>query len=87
MVSKPEIICDLNQKKFLNLEEAIAYLGFGSKDTFQQWREAGCQYKDRSGKVRTTFLKYLKVGKRIVYRRMDIDDFMYHFKVDQNILR
>lgn len=87
MRAKPETYCDISTKTFLNLEEAIAYIGFGSKDTFQQWREVGSPYKDRSGKQRKAKLKYHKVGKSIVYRRNDIDDFMHHFRIDQTVIR
>lgn len=60
-------ICDLSTKKWLNLQEAIAYLGFGSKGLFQEWRETGK-------------LPYYKVGKMIVYKRKDIDDFIQTHK-------
>jgi len=76
-MTKPEIICDLNQKKWLNLQEAAAYLGFGSKDTFQNWRE-GVQVSSRSKKM--IFLKFYKTGKNIVYKRTDIDNFLEEYQ-------
>ncbi|QZT38693.1 helix-turn-helix domain-containing protein [Halosquirtibacter xylanolyticus] len=57
------IFCDINTKKWLSLEEAITYLGFGSKDLFRRWRENGV-------------LTYYKLGKRIVYKRADIDKYI-----------
>ena len=71
MKSKPEITCDLNNKKWLNLSEAIIYLGYGSKDTFLKWREG---IKDPRGKIKQ--LKYYKNGKNIIYRRTDLDAFL-----------
>ncbi|GAB7086048.1 MerR family transcriptional regulator [Marinifilum sp. D737] len=76
-MKKPEIVCDLNQKKWLNLQEAIAYLGFGSKDTFQSWRE-GVRIHSQSNKM--IFLKSYKTGKNIVYKRTDIDNFMEEYQ-------
>lgn len=76
-MTKPEIICDLNQKKWLNLQEAIAYLSFGSKDTFQNWRE-GVKPSSKSEKM--IFLKYYKQGKNIVYKRTDIDNFLEEYQ-------
>ena len=60
MKQSVSIVLDLNQKAWLNLEEAIAYMGFGSKDTFQKWRDSNV-------------LPFSKVGRSIVYRRSDID--------------
>ena len=74
MKDKIKVFCDLNLKKWLNLEEAIKYVGYGSKDTFQSWREG-----IKRGK-KTIFLKYHKVGKNIVYKRIDIDNFLEEFK-------
>lgn len=76
-MKKPEIICDLNQKKWLNLQEAITYMGFGSKDTFQNWRE-GVQIHPDSNKM--IFLKSYKTGKNIVYKRTDIDEFLEEYQ-------
>ncbi|GEM_PF-4527966 len=53
--------CDLNKKKWLSLEEAIVYMGAGSKATLQRWRD-------------NFEIPYAKIGKIIVYRRKDIDD-------------
>jgi len=71
MKHKPKITCDLNNKKWLSLSEAIAYLGYGSKDTFQKWREG---IVDSRGKIKQ--LRYYKTGKNIIYRRIDIDAFL-----------
>lgn len=51
---------DLSTKKWLNLNEAIAYLGFGSKGTFQKWRDE-------------SMIPFSKIGANIVYRRADLD--------------
>ena len=61
------ITCDLSQKKWLNLIEAITYLGFGSKNTFREWRETGK-------------IPYYKPGREIVYQRTDIDSFMKKYR-------
>jgi hypothetical protein len=61
--SRITIVCDLSTKKWLNLEEAVTYLGFGSKGTFQEWRETGK-------------LTYYKPGKIIIYKRTDLDNLM-----------
>ncbi len=45
------------------MEEAIIYLGFGSKSLFQEWRETGR-------------LVYYKPGKKILYKRTDLDKMM-----------
>jgi excisionase family DNA binding protein len=60
-------ICDLSTKKWLNLTEAIIYLGFGSKNTFQQWREKG-------------LLAFYKPGNTILYKRTDLDKFVEKFR-------
>lgn len=54
------ILLDLNQKTWMNFDEARAYIGFGSKDTFQKWRDMNK-------------LPFSKVGNSIVYRRSDLD--------------
>jgi len=66
-MKKPAVICDLNTKKWLNLQEAISYLGYGSKDTFKQWRETG-------------LLTYYKTGRIINYKRTDLDNFMERYR-------
>jgi excisionase family DNA binding protein len=63
-------ICDLSTKKWLNLSEAISYLGFGSKSTFQQWREKG-------------LLTYYKPGNTILYKRTDLDRFVEKFRHEE----
>lgn len=57
------IVCDLSTKKWMNLQEAVAYLGFGSKGLFQEWRETGR-------------LPYYSTGKIIIYKRTDLDKMM-----------
>ncbi len=57
------ITCDLATKKWLNLQEAILYLGYGSKNTFQMWRERG-------------EIAYYKPGNTILYKRTDLDRFV-----------
>jgi excisionase family DNA binding protein len=67
---KASTICDLSTKKWLNLSEAIAYLGFGSKSTFQQWREKG-------------LLTYYKPGNTILYKRTDLDRFVEKYRHEE----
>jgi len=62
-MNKIPIVCDLTSKRWLNMEEAIIYLGFGSKSLFQEWRETGR-------------LVYYKPGKKILYKRTDLDKMM-----------
>lgn len=62
-MTKIPVTCDLSTKKWLNLQEAISYLGFGSKGLFQEWRETGK-------------LPYYKPGKIILYKRSDLDKLM-----------
>ena len=72
MKTKPVIVCDLNNKKWLSLSEAILYIGMGSKDTLQKWREG---IIDSRGKIKQ--LKFYKAGKKnIIYKRTDIDAFL-----------
>ncbi len=66
----------LDKKTWLNMSQAIAYLGFGSKNTFQNWREEGVKSNGRP-----IFLPYHKIGKIIFYKRTDLDKFAEHFKV------
>lgn len=61
------IVCDLSTKKWLNMKEAITYLGFGSKGLFQEWRETGR-------------LPYYKPGRNILYKRTDLDKIMESHK-------
>lgn len=65
--TKIPVICDLTSKKWLSLQEAITYLGFGSKGLFQEWRETGR-------------LTYYKPGKIILYKRADLDRLMENHK-------
>jgi len=55
-----EVTIDLSTKQWLNLEEAITYIGFGCKTTFQKLRD-------------TNKLPFSKLGKNIIYRRSDLD--------------
>jgi len=71
-MNKPTIFCDINTKKWLNLEEAIAYIGYGSKDTFQNWREEGK-------------LNYYRPGKIVLYKRTDLDKFIEQHKVNATL--
>lgn len=61
------VMCDLTSKKWLNMKEAITYLGFGSKGLFQEWRETGQ-------------LPYYKPGRNILYKRTDLDKIMESHK-------
>lgn len=61
------VVCDLTTKRWLNLQEAITYLGFGSKSLFQEWRETGR-------------LTYYKPGRTILYKRTDLDKLMEQHK-------
>jgi excisionase family DNA binding protein len=63
MKKEISVIIDISTKKWLNLNEAIAYLGYGSKGLFQEWRETGR-------------LPYYKPGKNILYKRTDLDRFV-----------
>lgn len=58
-----QVVCNLNEKKWLNKDEAIAYMSFGSKDTLQKLRD-------------TNKLPFAKLGRSIVYRRTDIDNLL-----------
>ncbi len=67
MKSNSNVTCDISTKKWLNLKEAILYLGFGSKNTFQMWRERG-------------EISYYKPGNTILYKRSDLDKFIERHK-------
>ncbi len=69
MKKKPQTNCDLNQKTWLNLPEAIVYIGFGSKETFKELRKTGK-------------LPYHKPGREILYKRSDLDKFMEKHRVE-----
>ncbi len=66
-MEKPQIVCDLNTKTWFNLEEAIAYLGYGSRKQFQIWREEGV-------------LTFYQKNKNITYKRTDLDRFMERYR-------
>ena len=57
---KQEVTVDITKKKWLNLDEAIAYIGFGSPATFLKWRNEG-------------ILSFVRIGGTVLYRRTDID--------------
>lgn len=63
METRNTVTIDISTKKWLNLQEAIAYLGFGSKGLFQEWRESGK-------------LPHYKPGKMIIYKKSDLDKMM-----------
>lgn len=67
MDNRIPVMCDLTSKKWLNMKEAITYLGFGSKGLFQEWRETGR-------------LPYYKPGRNILYKRTDLDKIMESHK-------
>lgn len=50
-MSKVSVICDINTKLFFNQDEAVAFLGFGSKDFFRESRKnKKLKYKYLAGK-------------------------------------
>ena len=67
MDKKKEIqtICDLNTKVWLNEKEAVVYLGLGNSNTFQEWRNNG--------------LQYYQPGRKILYKRSDLDKWIEKF--------
>ncbi len=62
-MDKIKTVCDLNTKPYLNVKEAIVFLGFGNPNTFREWRETGQ-------------LDYYKVGRSIVYSQKALNKFM-----------
>lgn len=62
----------LCEKVWLTNHELEAYLGFGSYDLFQRWRD-------------TSLLPYYQVGKNILYKRKDIDTFIESFKIESQV--
>ena len=60
---KPQLVCDLNNKTWLNLQEAITYIGYGSSNIFKEWRETGK-------------IGFSQPGRTIIYKRTDLDRFM-----------
>ncbi len=58
--------CDISLKESLKAEEAIAYLGFGNRNTLKEWRERG-------------YISYYKLGngtRGITYSRKSLDKFL-----------
>ncbi len=57
--------CDISLKESLNAEEAVTYLGFGTRETLREWREQG-------------YIAYYKLGKgrKITYSRQSLDKFL-----------
>ncbi|WP_159523767.1 helix-turn-helix domain-containing protein [Sunxiuqinia indica] len=61
------VIVDLSSKKWLNEKEAIVYLGMGNANTFQHWRNTG--------------LQYYQPGRKILYKRADLDKWIEQHQV------
>lgn len=55
------------EKIWLNCAQLTEYLGFGNRATQQEWRESG-------------LLPYYRVGKNIVYKKSDVDEFIEKHK-------
>lgn len=58
----------LLEKIWLNSSQLTEYIGFGNRATQQEWRDSG-------------LLPYYRIGKNIVYKKSDVDDFMEKHKV------
>lgn len=56
------------EKRWMTIEEAQRYLGFGNRDTQQEWRDTGQ-------------LPYHVVGRTIIYDKSDVDAFVARHKV------
>ena len=54
-------------KIWLSVKEVTDYLGFGNRATQQEWRDSGQ-------------LPYYRIGKQILYKKNDIDDFVEKHK-------
>lgn len=52
---------------WLSVKEVTDYLGFGNRATQQEWRDSG-------------MLPYYRIGKQILYKKNDIDDFVEKHK-------
>lgn len=59
----------LLEKIWLSSQQLTEYLGFGNRATQQEWRDSG-------------LLPYYKVGKNIVYKKSDVDDFIEKHRVE-----
>ena len=55
------------EKIWLSVKEVELYLGYGNKATQQKWRDSG-------------MLPYYRIGKQILYKKNDIDDFVEKHK-------
>lgn len=55
------------EKIWLTISQLAEYLGFANRATQQEWRESG-------------ELPYYRVGKNIVYKKSDIDEFIEKHK-------
>lgn len=51
------------EKQWLTIGELAQYLGFGNYDVQQEWRD-------------TAQLPYYQVGKKILYKKADVDRFV-----------
>lgn len=58
------------EKRWLTVHEAERYIGFGSRDKQQEWRDSG-------------MLPYYLIGRQIVYDKSDLDRFIQKHKVVQ----
>ena len=61
---KVQIISNLDTRKWLDEQQAIIYLGIGNHNMFKEWREKwGLPF-------------YIPNGRKIIYKRTDLDAFM-----------
>jgi len=58
-------------KRWLTVSEAQAYLGFGTRNTQQEWRDSGQ-------------LPYCCIGRMIVYDVSDLDAFVQRHRINPN---
>lgn len=55
------------EKIWLTIPQLTEYLGFANRATQQEWRESGA-------------LPYYKIGKNIVYKKTEVDEFVERHK-------
>ena len=55
------------EKIWLTIPQLTEYLGFANRATQQEWRDAG-------------LLPYYRIGKNIVYKKSEIDEFVERHK-------
>lgn len=69
------------------MEEASIYSGHTSYKTFQEWRK-GVEIPTGNG-IKRIKLKYYKIGRKILYKREDIDRFLEecHSAINRNVLQ